>query len=327
VKERIITAAIAIPILMFFVFWPQGRGVVLLVAVVMGVALWEFTAACRMRDIHIQWWFAAVAFAALLMLADPLIHTSAVRFYLDERWYFLINYQRSSVRWSLLVLVVLTVELARRKRAPVLNLGATLFVIAYIGYLTPFLVRLRNRGFFEQALGDNYVMELPYAVPFLVFLLTIWATDSGAFFGGRRFGRRKLAPNVSPNKTVEGALWGLAAGTLTPVLLLFLLPPLFVGLVNLFGANVEALQLSRGHLLSLVATYAVAGLGIAIAAQLGDLVASAIKRELGIKDFGTLLPGHGGVIDRIDSLIFAAPVAYVLLPWAFPLYVFGFNFP
>lgn len=111
------------------------------------------------------------------------------------------------------------------------------------------------------------------------FIVT-WSTDIGAYFAGRRFGRRKLAPTISPGKTVEGLYGGIAAATL------------------LGGAWTYAAHLG-------VALFALAPV-LAIAAQAGDLFESAIKRRAGVKDSGAWLPGHGGVLDRLDGLV---PVA------------------
>ncbi len=122
----------------------------------------------------------------------------------------------------------------------------------------------------------------------LILLGIVWGGDAGAYYGGRAFGRRQLA-RVSPNKTVEGALVGGAASIL-------------IG--SLLGGEILGMSYSR--------MAAVAAL-TAIAAQVGDLCESALKRGASVKDSGTLLPGHGGFLDRIDSLLFAAPAFYWLL--------------
>jgi phosphatidate cytidylyltransferase len=131
----------------------------------------------------------------------------------------------------------------------------------------------------------------PGAWAVLFVFLTTWACDTGAFFVGRTFGRHKLAPQLSPGKTREGAIGGLLAA-------------LVVGSVL---GNV----LHLGSPLSLLL-----GVVSGVLGQVGDLVASAIKRELGLKDFGALLPGHGGILDRFDSLLLTAPaIYYILLLW------------
>jgi phosphatidate cytidylyltransferase len=120
-------------------------------------------------------------------------------------------------------------------------------------------------------------------------LLAIWAGDIGAFFAGRLIGRHRLAPTLSPGKTWEGFLFGTAA-------------TIFVAFVALYDQN----YLSIGESLLL-------GLAIALAAPLGDLFESAIKRDMQVKDSGRLLAAHGGVLDRIDSLLFAVVASYYML--------------
>ena len=124
----------------------------------------------------------------------------------------------------------------------------------------------------------------------MLLLVTIVVSDSGQYYSGRAFGRRPLAPAISPKKTVEGAIGGLVLGTAAMVL----------GGVRLFpDANLMLLVLTAG---------AVVALGI-----VGDLFESLLKRSAGVKDSSQLIPGHGGVLDRIDSWLFASPVYYVFV--------------
>lgn len=127
----------------------------------------------------------------------------------------------------------------------------------------------------------------------LVALLVVWGADSGAYFAGRKFGKRKLAPVISPNKTVEGMVGGLATGVL--VALLF---------APLAGASMAELPL-----------VALVALVTAVFSVFGDLFESLLKRHAGAKDSGTLLPGHGGVLDRVDSILAALPVFAVGKIW------------
>ena len=124
----------------------------------------------------------------------------------------------------------------------------------------------------------------------ILVVISVWVADSAAYFGGRTFGRNLLAPVVSPKKTWEGAISGEAGG--------------------IAGALVAALifHLPLGAAAAVGALSATVGL-------IGDLSKSAIKRAVGVKDSGTILPGHGGVIDRFDAMLFVAPVAYALLVW------------
>lgn len=131
-------------------------------------------------------------------------------------------------------------------------------------------------------------------------LMVTWTTDSAAFFGGRRWGRHKLAPRLSPGKTREGGVLGLVGGTAGGV---------FMGLV--------VFDLWLGMPISWLAGGA-GGLLISALSQLGDLSESAWKREAGVKDSGTVFPGHGGILDRMDSLIFTLPASYWWLALVLP---------
>jgi len=127
----------------------------------------------------------------------------------------------------------------------------------------------------------------------LLAFLMVWAADTGAYFVGRRFGRRKLSPRISPNKTVEGLLGGLGAG-------------LVVALVGAPLAGATVAQLPA------VALVAVCAVGFSV---IGDLFESLLKRHVGVKDSGHLMPGHGGMLDRIDGVIAAMPVFALGKAW------------
>ncbi len=132
------------------------------------------------------------------------------------------------------------------------------------------------------------------ALLLLLPLCVTWAGDTAAFFAGRRFGKRRLAPHISPGKTVEGALAGLAGAVATGFALGF--------------------ALDQGPLYPVSpAAGAAIGLVLGVAGQLGDLAESRLKREAGVKDSGRILPGHGGVLDRFDGLFFTVPLAYGLI--------------
>lgn len=138
--------------------------------------------------------------------------------------------------------------------------------------------------------GDPAPSSLPWVAQghlwLLIALLVVWGADTGAYFAGRRFGKRKLAPVVSPNKTVEGMIGGLLAGVVVAVLV-----------APLAGASLRELPL-----------VAVVALVTAVFSVFGDLFESLLKRHAGAKDSGTLLPGHGGLLDRVDSILAALPV-------------------
>ncbi|MEY8280155.1 phosphatidate cytidylyltransferase [Oscillospiraceae bacterium 52-8] len=121
-----------------------------------------------------------------------------------------------------------------------------------------------------------------------------WLADTGAYFSGRLFGKHKLAPNVSPHKTVEGSLGGLLTNVLALCLIAW-------GYHRFLGGG----PISYPHLIAVATVGALAGM-------LGDLVASSLKRQQGIKDYGTIMPGHGGIMDRFDSVIFTLPTVLLL---------------
>ncbi|MEG0267461.1 MAG: phosphatidate cytidylyltransferase [Carnobacterium sp.] len=123
----------------------------------------------------------------------------------------------------------------------------------------------------------------------LLALFIVWATDIGAYLVGRKFGKNKLAPHISPNKTIEGSLGGIFFALIISTIYFFSYP----------------LDFSFGMTMLLAILISVSG-------QLGDLVESALKRHYQVKDSGKILPGHGGILDRFDSILFAMPVLYLL---------------
>lgn len=173
-----------------------------------------------------------------------------------------------------LFLFILLLAVIVRKEFTVNDAGYYLLTIFYVGSTFHSMLFIRFLG-----------LSL-----FLFMVLVVAITDSGAYFIGRKFGKRKLAPRISPNKTLEGSVGGTISGVIVGVIF---------GVVTGLSTNVMTLLL-----MSLV---------VAIVAQFGDLVASSMKREYGIKDFGKLFPGHGGVLDRLDSHLYASLALYILI--------------
>jgi phosphatidate cytidylyltransferase len=179
---------------------------------------------------------------------------------------------------------------------PLAAVAVTVFGALFTGGTLAYALFLRemNVPVFDSA-AESWVGPALLLFP----LVLTWASDTAAYFGGRTFGRRKLIPSVSPGKTVEGAVWGVAGTVLAGAVYGHLVLHSWIGLPigMLFGV--------------------LAGLLISPVAQLGDLAESLLKREAGVKDSGTLLPGHGGLLDRFDSLFFTIPVTYWLVELAF----------
>lgn len=141
--------------------------------------------------------------------------------------------------------------------------------------------------------------EYGTAIMIIVFVCA-WSTDTGAYFTGRAFGKKKLIPHVSPNKTVAGAVGGVIISIICCIIYLMIY-------VKLIGGTIG------WQWPILVIGGAIVGGVSGVLAQVGDLVASSIKRDTGVKDFGWIFPGHGGFMDRFDSVLYISPVIYFML--------------
>ncbi len=183
----------------------------------------------------------------------------------------------------LFVLFVLVLEVLKLNRNSVHTAAFTIAGYLYVPFLLGYVITLRYTP-------DGHLGLWFLALP----LLSAVATDVGAFTLGKLFGRTPLAPRVSPRKTVEGAVGGL------------LLALVIVALTALLARRLAGLELGFVTVLALT-------LVTSLAAQLGDLFESLLKRWAGVKDAGVFLPGHGGVLDRIDSLLFTFPVSYLFV--------------
>lgn len=175
---------------------------------------------------------------------------------------------------------LITLEVIRPNNNSMFAAIFSLFGYIYIPWLLGYVVTLRYTP--DGVLGLWYLM-LP--------MLAIVASDVGAFTVGRLFGKTKLAPNISPNKTLEGSLGGLALATLVVIVTTFILERYLNTKIEIYDAILFSIL-------------------VASSAQLGDLFESLIKRWAGVKDAGGFLPGHGGVLDRLDSILFAVPMTY-----------------
>jgi phosphatidate cytidylyltransferase len=190
---------------------------------------------------------------------------------------------------ALLVILAAVIWARGTQGHPLGAAAVTVIGVLYTGGLLSFGFALRE---YPYAIGDRAGAVL-VAFP----MVLTWVSDIGAFFVGRSIGGRKLIPAVSPGKTVSGALGGLVTTIVASWCYVhYVLTP------------VSSLAMS-------VAGALVFGAVISVAAQIGDLVESLLKREASVKDSSRLIPGHGGLLDRLDSLLFVLPVAYVLFGW------------
>jgi len=200
-------------------------------------------------------------------------------------------YRPSLVVPAVVMLVILAAVIWARgpQRRPLGAVAATVMGILYTGCLLSFGYALREHPYAVGQRAGTALVAFP--------LVLTWASDIGAFFVGRAVGGPKLIPSVSPGKTISGALGGLAATVLVSWLYVrFALRP-----VALLTMTTSATILF--------------GALISVSAQVGDLAESLLKREANVKDSSHLIPGHGGLLDRLDSLLFVLPVAYLLFGW------------
>ncbi len=183
--------------------------------------------------------------------------------------------------FSLLV-VLFCMMMFSNGRYSIADIAVTLFGIVYVVFLFSFVTLTRN-------------MEKGYLYIWLIFI-GAWATDTFAYFTGVAIGKTKILPKISPKKSLEGCIGGVLGCILAMVLF------------GLYFKNVLAVP---------VIQFAILGLLCGIISQVGDWSASAVKRIAGVKDYGNIMPGHGGVLDRLDSILFVAPVVYFYINLVF----------
>lgn len=184
----------------------------------------------------------------------------------------------------ILLPLLLLMELFRDKDSAILNLGSTLLGIFYIGLFASSLIRIR------EFYGESQLLYQQGGLLIISVLASIWACDSAAFFIGSAIGRHKLFPRVSPNKSWEGAIAG-------------------------FIFSIAAMVAARSLIIDFLPLHhtILIGLIIGIFGQTGDLIESLLKRDAGVKDSSNIIPGHGGIFDRFDSLLYTAPLIYLYL--------------
>ena len=274
-KTRIITAVILFVVLVAVLFSGSLPAVQVVVALAFGAAAWETFRLFKLRApvvVAVVW---TVAFAYTFFFNHGL---EQARFWLAL----------GIAIWLLRFLPSLKIGLP-----PVDGVGNTLLAMVYAATLVSCFVAI--------------LLLYQRSPLFLVSAMAIvWIADIGAYFAGKKFGRRKLAPTISPGKSVEGAVGGWIA-VLVLATITILAAPYQPWLQDTFAVRMQA-QLGWG--------IALAALTVIVAASIvGDLFESQLKRRAGFKDSSNLLPGHGGVLDRIDALVPVLPVAALISGW------------
>jgi phosphatidate cytidylyltransferase len=274
--QRIVSSLVAFGLVVGMT-WAGWVTLSILMSVAVCVGLFEYRNMARKAGLAIGG-RSIYVFALLMLLASqPWLRAGIGFIPAGIPW-------REIVLW-MYVIWVMVVEVVRPSERPLERMMTSLFGMMYIPFLLSFGLLLRYYP--DGNLGFWYAM---------IAAVGAFSSDVGAYAVGGLIGKRKLAPEISPNKTLEGSLGGL----LFSALMLFLMQEA----IRSFIPDVRIWEIWMFAIL------------VSSAAQLGDLAESVIKRSLGAKDSGTFFPGHGGLLDRLDSLLFALPVAYYFLSLA-----------
>lgn len=284
-RQRIVTAIVGIPAVAALVYagdlWLFG-----LAAVLVLLGFHEYSRLWAARGVRVPWRLGALGCLLLLAWADYLARgvpkaLSAGAAFGWAGWF------AAAPSVALLVLLVvagaMVYQVLHFDEMDFTGTAATAFGVLYLGLGFGHLILLRTAAYFGSPTPVWWGLA-PVALAFF----TTWAADTVAYWAGLRFGKHKLAPLVSPGKTWEGGIAGALAASL----------------VGLALAPLLGWDRPLGF---------VAGLTLAVAGAFGDLAESALKRHCGVKDSGSILPGHGGVLDRFDSSLFVLPLAYYLV--------------
>lgn len=259
-KQRIITGVIAAALFLPIVIF-GGFPFIIVTYILATVGLFELL---RMKGMSPLSFAGAAGFAALWLLLVPALY--------DQEWL-----ASGTTKFGVLAALAFLLLVGTVVTKNALTFDEAAFVVLAVLYV--------GVGFFCFA-----AIRLTGLAYFVYALFVIWATDIGAYFLGRAFGRRKLWPEISPNKTVEGAIGGVVCAVV--------IAAVYEWAVGPFGSLGAAVGIA---------------LLLSMFGQLGDLVESAFKRHYGVKDSGAILPGHGGILDRFDSLLFVLPLLYIFI--------------
>jgi phosphatidate cytidylyltransferase len=282
--KRVLTAAVLVPVVLLIVFKAPWPLFVLAIAAVVILTLREYLNVTEAYGIKPFRWMSYVL-AILVMLT----------FTIGNFPWLVPSFVRGVLSWSglcylLPVIYGFPVVFRKDMRMAVPAAAMSVFGVIYIAASLGLLIRLRH---------------LPQAEYLTVFILfSVWGGDIAAYYVGKNIGRRKLAPVVSPNKSWEGAIASVVASVGIALLVFHFRDS--INALFTHEPDAPALQPDRLGWIEIV----LLGVITNVAAQFGDLFESALKRGAGVKDSGTLLPGHGGLLDRIDALLFAVPVVW-----------------
>lgn len=272
-KTRIISAVIAAA--MFVVIILLGRRAYgILMMILAFIAINELYSAFQKKGVKPIRFFSVISVLPLILLTFARVE-SIQRLLLSRE---IVLYAGASI-YIFFVLIFSSIVF-KNEKYNIKDATVTFLAGLVISYLFSFLINITY-------LGEDKNQGVYYL---LLLLLGAWGTDTFAYFSGFFFGKRKLCPEISPKKTVEGSIGGIIGSMF---------------LMSLYGRFALGFT-SRSDFIF----FLILGLLCSILSQIGDLIASVIKRHCGIKDYGNIMPGHGGVLDRFDSVLFIAPLVY-----------------
>lgn len=264
-KQRVITAVAALALFLPIIIWDFGGiSVALLASAMAVVGVYELF---RMKGLTLMSLEGILSAIGAVILALP-----------EDPWFAFLPEKTSKVMlFYLIVLLLLGMQVVSKNMYTFDEVGFPIVSSMYVGF---------GFGFFADARAEGLIV-------LLYGLFIVWATDIGAYMIGRKYGKNKLWPEISPNKTIEGAIGGILSAVVVATIYLFIFPA----------------EKNFDHSMLILVLFSVV---FSIVGQFGDLVESAIKRHYGVKDSGIILPGHGGILDRFDSMLFVFPVMHLL---------------
>ncbi|MBW1847295.1 MAG: phosphatidate cytidylyltransferase [Deltaproteobacteria bacterium] len=267
-KKRLITAAIALPLLFLLIFKGGQVSFTIFIGALSVITLWEY-----FRIVYLDSNKGGKGFIRFFayLISLGIVWAAHIKSFELIVWFLLLN---------LIISGMASLRLFRTDPSAPIILAKQVLGVIYIPLFLSFLVLIRN--------GTDGIFWV------LSVIVIVFLGDSGAYFAGSGFGKHKLSPTISPGKTVEGSIVGLVTSVVAGVIVKLLFFP--------------DLPWGMGVLFFLV---------IGIFAQVGDLFESVFKRHANIKDSGDVLPGHGGFLDRVDALMFAAPAGYFFIQYVF----------
>ncbi|MCX6154032.1 MAG: phosphatidate cytidylyltransferase [Candidatus Kapabacteria bacterium] len=292
--KRVLVAIIGIPLAILLIYF-GGLFFTVAIISISSIGLYEFYIICKSKNFESEM-ILGIIFGAIIQI---------LYFYFIQKEDLLSTFLSQFIAFIILMIILMIVALKRGVLGGIARISTTLTGIMYISMFFLSLIGIRSLFNIEKALqtslvafsyhvrAANYVYGLDdRGCGFMVLsiFIGIWICDTAAYFIGRRFGKHKIYPDISPKKSWEGGIAGLIAGGTAFVLSVRLFNPEFPFLDSLF-----------------------IGMIVGITGQIGDFAESLLKRDANLKDSSNIIPGHGGILDRFDSILFVSPLVYIYL--------------